>query len=143
MKYKLLIDPEREEEVIVVAHEKSELCDRIEALVIGDTKELLGYTEGEIEILDPQKTICFFVEGGHVWARTDRGSYQLKERLYQLEERFSGAFLKINQSCLVNVKKIKRFETSIGGGLAVIMEGGYRDFISRRQLKSVKERIGF
>ena len=50
--------------------------------------------------------------------------------------------MKINQSCLVRVDKIKRFHSSIGGSLMVTLEGGYRDYISRRQLKIVKERIG-
>ena len=64
-------------------------------------------------------------------------------RLYQLEELLDASFVKINQSSIVNVKKIERFEASIGGALLVILQNGHRDYVSRRQVKAVKERIGF
>ena len=51
-------------------------------------------------------------------------------------------FIKINQSCLANKTKIKRFETTIGGALKVVFKNGYIDFISRRELKNVKNRMG-
>ena len=142
MKFQLIIDPEREEEIVVFAHEKSELVRRIEAISKEPLQDLLGYKEEEIRRLDPENVSCFFVEGGRVWAETADGRYYLKERLYRLEEAFSDVFLKINQSCLVNVRKIKRFESTIGASLVVVLEGGHRDFVSRRQLKIVKERMG-
>ena len=63
-------------------------------------------------------------------------------RLYQLEELLPSDFLKINQSCLVNIEKIKRFDSSIGASLRVMLDDGDRDYVSRRQLKTVKERLG-
>ena len=52
-------------------------------------------------------------------------------------------FLKINQSCLVRVDAIERFSASIGGALSVHLKGGFKDYVSRRQMRSVKERMGF
>ena len=51
-------------------------------------------------------------------------------------------FVRINQSCLGNVRRIARFDASIGGSLMVTFENGHRDYVSRRQLKTVKERMG-
>ena len=143
MKYNLIIEPEREEEVIVYAHKRSELTDRIEAVVISENEELIGYTEQGVIRLDLSDVYAFTVEDSKVYALTEREKMALKLRLYQLEERFPYEFLKINQSCLVNVKMIKRFDSSIGGSLMVELKNGYRDYVSRRQLKAVKERIGF
>ena len=143
MKYNLIIEPEREEEVIVYAHKRSELTDRIEAVVISENEELIGYTEQGVIRLDLSDVYAFTVEDSKVYALTEREKIALKLRLYQLEERFSYEFLKINQSCLVNVKIIKRFDSSIGGSLMVELKNGYRDYVSRRQIKAVKERIGF
>jgi acetyl esterase/lipase len=39
------------------------------------------------------------------------------------------------------IKHIKRFNTSVGGALTVTLQNGFRDYVSRRQLKSVKERL--
>ena len=143
MKYRLIIEPEREEEVIVYAHKRSELTDRIEAIVLSENEELIGYTEHGVVRLDPVEIYAFIVEDSKVYVLTDSDKMLVKLRLYQLEDRFSHEFLKINQSCLVNVKMIRRFDSSIGGSLMVELKNGYRDYVSRRQLKTVKERIGF
>ena len=52
------------------------------------------------------------------------------------------SFIKLNQSCIANKNKIKKFESTIGGALKVIFKNGYIDYISRRELKNVKERMG-
>ncbi|MBE6589937.1 MAG: LytTR family transcriptional regulator [Ruminococcaceae bacterium] len=142
MKFTLLIDPDREEEIVVYAHKRTSLIGRIEELAAEDGHELIGYGEDEIVRLAPTEVVCFLVEDGHVCALTERARYRLKMRLYQLENIYSADFLKINQSCLVNVEKIKRFDSSIGASLMVTLEGGYRDYVSRRQLRAVKERMG-
>lgn len=143
MKYSIIIGKEREEEVIIFAHERSELVERLEMILQESPEGLLGYGEGEIVRIDPQKTACFTVENGHTYAVTENRKYRMKHRLYQLEESLGNDFVKINQSCIVNVKMIESFKTSIGGSLMVILRGGHRDYVSRRQLKAVKERIGF
>lgn len=142
MKFTLFINPEKEEEVIVCAHEESRLTEKIRELVSGEEDVLLGYGESTVVCLDPSNVVCFTSEDGKVFAHTANETLLVKLRLYQLEERFGSTFVKINQSCLVRTDKIKRFHSSIGGSLMVTMEGGYRDYISRRQLKTVKERFG-
>ena len=87
--------------------------------------------------------ICFSVENGKLYAITGGEKLRLRMRLYQLEEILDPSFVKINQSAVVNVKKIERFEVSIGGALQVILQNGHRDYVSRRQVKAVKERVGF
>ena len=52
------------------------------------------------------------------------------------------SFVYINQGCLANLKMIDHFDASIGGTLMVVFKSGYKDFVSRRQLKNIKERIG-
>ena len=55
---------------------------------------------------------------------------------------FNKYYVKINQSCYANIKNIKKFESTIGGSLKVIFKNNYVDYISRRELKNVKERMG-
>jgi DNA-binding LytR/AlgR family response regulator len=73
---------------------------------------------------------------------TENETFQLKERLYMLEEMLDDSFLKINQSCIANIHKIKKFDASFSGALFVTLQNGYKDYVSRRRLKAVKERIG-
>jgi DNA-binding LytR/AlgR family response regulator len=142
VKYTLIIDPEREEEIVICAREKNEMIARIESIINESCKELLGYCGDEIICLKHAAVECFFLEGGRTYAIYEGKKYLVKQRLYQIESGLGNDFLKINQSCIVNVKKIQRFETSIGGALRVRLVSGYSDYVSRRQMKSVKERIG-
>ena len=59
------------------------------------------------------------------------------------EEKVDKNFVRLNQSCLGNIRKIAHFDASIGGTLMVTFQNAHRDYVSRRQLKTVKERIGF
>lgn len=142
MKLKITIDKTREEEILIFAHEKTRLIDEIESLVNNSAKELVGYSAGEAQRLMPLIVTCFTVENNKVYAVTDKDKLQIKMRLYQLEEMLDESFIKINQSCIANINEIKRFDSSISGTLKVIFKNGYCDYVSRRNIKSVKERLG-
>ncbi len=142
MKYRIEIVQDQEEDVVIFAKENTAQLRQIEELLRKDHTELFGYGEQEMIRLDAKDVYCFFVETGRVYAKTERQSLQVRERLYVLEEKFAADFIKINQSCLVNKQKIERFRSTFGGALEVILKNGYRDYISRRQLKEVKERMG-
>lgn len=143
MKCTTVIDPNREEEVLIYAHEKTALIQEIEELVEGKSTELLGYRDNVIHILSPADVFCFLVEDNRVYALTEKEKYRMKQRLYHVETALGRDFVKINQSCIVNVRKIQKFDASLAGALMVTLKNGYRDYVSRRQLKAVKERIGF
>ena len=142
MKYTTVIDPRREEEVIIHAKKKTREIDELESYLDRMSAELMGYGEdGQIVPLRPAEVHCFIVEDGKVYALTDTGKLTVRLPLYAIEEMLSEDFVRINQSCLGNVRKIARFAASIGGALMVTFQNGHRDYVSRRQLKTVKERM--
>lgn len=143
MKIETVIDSECEERVVIYCRERTQLVEDIERLVSEKAEYILGYTDGSVYKLNPEDVYCFSVEDGKVFAVTEDKKMRVKERLYEIEGEWGSDFLKINQSCLVNVRKIQRFESSIGGALSVVLNNGYKDYISRRQIRAVKERIGF
>lgn len=144
MKYKTVIEPGREELVVIYAPEYTDRVREIEKFISQDERgELVGYLEESIIPLRSDEISAFISEGGAVYAIVSAKRILVKERLYTLEERFGSAYVRINQSCLANVSKIARFDASLSGALAVNFKDGYRDYVSRRQMKVVKERIGF
>ncbi len=142
MKFSFFVDKEREEEVVVYAHEKTKLIEDIERLVKENDFELIGYAEKEAVKLELTEVYCFVSENNKVYAICEKERYLLRFRLYQLEERLSENFVKINQSCIANIRKIKKFDASFSGTLTVIFKNGYKDFVSRRNVRKVKERLG-
>jgi DNA-binding LytR/AlgR family response regulator len=142
MKCTVIIDDGREEEVIIYAKKMTDEILEISEMINKNKSELVGYNQQETVVLPHGDIICVFVEDGRVNAMTERGIYRLRERLYTLEGELGASFVKINQSCIANTKAIEKFETSIGGSLRVVFKNGHSDYISRRQLKVVKNKFG-
>ena len=143
MKLTVIIDEERDEEIVLYLKEHKPLEERIRGILGVEEPELIGYDERGAIRLDPASVSCFSVELGRTVAVVGKKRYRIDKRLYELSALLDGRFIKINQSCIANIKMIERFDASLGGSLIVIFKDGNRDYISRRQLKSVKERIGF
>ena len=142
MKCYTYIEDVSEEKVLIYARERSKLIDEIESLVESVNVDLTGTFNDEIVKIDINEVSCFISENNKVFALISDKKYQIKQRLYQIEEMNLEQFIKINQSCLANKKKIKKFESTIGGSLMVVFKNGYIDYISRRELKNVKQRMG-
>ena len=142
MKCYTYIKENEEERVLIYAHDRTRLVEDIESLVLGSEIDLTGSYDSEIIKIDINDVICFISENNKVYALIGDKKYQIRYRLYQIEELNLNMFIKINQSCLANKTKIKKFETTIGGALKVVFKNDYIDFISRRELKNVKKRMG-
>ena len=142
MKFKLFIDKNHDDEVIVYAHEESELTKQIEDIVTKSESQIVAYIDREAVVLELADVYCFVVEDNKVFAITSKDKLKVKSRLYQLEEMLPHTFVKVNQSCIANIKMIKSFDSKISGSLLVRFKNGYSDYVSRRQLKVVKERMG-
>ena len=142
MKCEIIIDPQGEEKIIIHAKEKTKLIEEIENMAKKDSQDFFGYKNSEIIKLDPKDIFLLTVIDNKIYALCQNEKYLMKERLYSLEERLPGYFVRINQSCIGNIKKMERFDTSISGTLKIRFKNGYSDYVSRRQLKIIKERIG-
>ena len=142
MKCYTYIEDTKEEKVLIYANKRSKLIDEIESIVLASDIDISGTYNDEIIKIDINEVSCFISENNKVFALINDKKYQIKQKLYQIEEMNLNTFIRINQSCLANKKKIKKFESTIGGSLKVVFKNGYIDFISRRELKNVKQRMG-
>ena len=142
MKFSLFIETEREEEVIVYAHRESELTESIKDLVSGTNNNLVGYKNNELVKINLENVYCFTIENNKLYAVMEKEKLLIKQRLYQIEEMLGSKYIKINQSSIANINFIDRFDASIGGTLTVIFKNKYKDYVSRRQIKEVKKRMG-
>ena len=137
MKFTVILNSEREDEVIVYAKEKNSLVNSIEDLVNGADNYFTVQNERGIKRITEKEAYCFYIEDKKVYALTEKEKLLLKMRLYSIEEKLSEDFIKINQSTVINIKKIQRFDVSVTGTLKVIMKNGYTDYVSRRRIKNV------
>ncbi len=141
MNLEIFIDKTKDEKVLVYAQEKNEIVKEIERIVKQSNSELIGYKDNEAKKLSLFDVNCFISENNKVYALTDE-KLQVKLRLYQIEDELNDDFIKINQSCIANIRQIEKVQATFSGSLSVIFKNGYKDYISRRNLKIVKERLG-
>ena len=142
MKFSLILGEEYEGEVVIYAKEENATVSAIRAICEKEEKNIVGYSDGGIYTLSPYEIDCFVSEKDQLFAYTAVGKLRIKSRLSKIEENLPTYFLRINQSCIANINMIERFDASFSGTLGVIFKNGYRDYVSRRNLKKVKERIG-
>lgn len=142
MKISIYIDKKREEEIQIFVHEESELLEQIKSLVTDYSTQINGFKDKEIHPLKITDIFCFTVESNKLFALTENDKFLIKERLYNVEKDLPSNFIKINKSCIANINKIEHFDATFSGTLIVKFKNGHTDYVSRRSVKAVKERLG-
>lgn len=143
MIFKLVIDKEKEEQIVATVHGRSALVNEIEALVTGEARQdvLTGYTEEDTAFLKISEIECICVEEGKSFAvYSDGVRYRLRGRLYELEAQLGSEFVRINKSALANWSRILRFKASIAGAVNIEFKSGYTEYVSRRCFAELKRR---
>lgn len=107
------------------------------------TATISGNLNEKIYILNPENIYLFYSMRGKVLADTKESSFEIKQKLYEVEENLVGSsFIRISKSAIVNIYKIKNIEISFNGSLVVKFDNGHDEVISRRFVGKVKEFIG-
>ena len=125
MKFKLIIDADAEEEIIVVAHAPSSLTQQIEDLVNG-SEYIIGHRDDEIRRLTFGEIECITIHNRKVIAIDTKGNhYRIQDRLRDLEDVVPTYFVRINKSTLANEHRILRFDAAFNGGVDAVFQCGY------------------
>ena len=144
MKFKLIIDKTKDEEMVATVHQRSALTDQIEALIRSHagTDTITAYTEDEMKLLPFSDIECITVLGGKTWAiDTQNHRYRLKYRLYELEELLPASFIRINKSALANENRLDHFAVTCTGAVDAVFKCGWREYVSRRCFAQIKRRF--
>ena len=84
-----------------------------------------------------------YAGNGKVYAVTDGEAYVLRLRLYEAEERLNPSqFVRISNSEIINIKKVKNFDLSFSGTIYVELANGTSTYVSRRYVPKVKKILG-
>lgn len=144
MKFRLMIDPSKEEEVMVTAHRRSELTEQLEELVTrySGPDRLPVYTEEDRRLLPFSQIECITVLDGKTYAIDTEGVHnRVRLRLYEVEQLLPPGFIRINKSTLANRARLVRFTTAYSGAVDAVFKCGYRDYVSRRCFAEIKRRF--
>lgn len=144
MKFNLIIDKTKDEELTLTVHSRSELVDRIEAMIAeqNDSDKLVACNDDETRLLSFSDIECITVIDGRTWAVDTHGTkLRLKKRLYELEEILPSHFIRINKSAIANEKRLVKFKTAFSGAVDAVFKCGYVEYVSRRCFADIKRRF--
>lgn len=123
-----------------------ELSDEIQNIIkyvsnINTTPTQIVATEdNKIYFIDLDKVICFFSKDKYNYVRIKDGTYKIKYKLYELEEIFKERdFIRISNSCIINVKQVECFDTSILGTVLVKFKDNTQEKVSKRNFAQIKK----
>ena len=142
MKFRLIIDKDKDEEIVATVHDRTPLIDEIEALLSKHTDRIPGYIEDDIKMLSISEIECITVLDGKTYAIDSKNKrYRLKQRLYEMEAALPASFIRINKSTLANENALDRFSVTIAGSVDAVFKCGYREYVSRRCFAQIKRRL--
>ena len=143
MRFKIIIDNTKEEQIVATVHEPSALTEKIRQLVeeSAGTDRVAAWLEDDIRMLPFSQIACISVQDGKTWAVDQTGKrYRLKQRLYELEAVLPASFIRINKSAIANEQLIERYAATFSGAVDAVFRGGYREYVSRRCFAQIKRR---
>ena len=80
-----------------------------------------------------------YTSGRKLIIQTDNNSYFSTKTLSKIEEVLNkDRFIRISQSEIVNMRKVKQFEMKLVGTIGLEFENGEKTWVSRSSVKTVK-----
>ena len=145
MKVEIKIDPECERPRVVVITNRvtDEINDMISRLNDEPPRLITGIREGTVSIIEQEDILRIYAASGRVFAVTQAGEYVLRRRLYELEQQLDKkSFVRISNSEIINLKKVKGFDLSLSGTIRVTLCDGTATYASRRYVARIKQLLG-
>ena len=129
-------------EITINSPEKTEQVIEIENALLnlnsGNISEIIGMQGNNLYILNVSDIIKFYSDEKKNFCKTAEGDFVIKERLYILEDNLpNDRFIRISNSVIVNIEKVKCFDTSMLGSIIIIFKDNTKEYVSKRRVSSV------
>lgn len=137
------IGPNEEEELIL----KCRSIDRDTMKLLNSFKPGKGklhvWQNGEIHLIAEEEVFYFESVDQKVFAYCEREVYEIKKKLYELEEELTeGTFIRATKSSILNLDKIKSLAPAFGGRFEALLKNGEKTIISRQYVGVLKKKLG-
>ena len=144
MKVSIELDPQMDEpEMIIRAHRLTEDVARLQQLILEQKMTPLTFYKDRSEyFVDVSEILFFETDGEKIYGHTREEAYEVRQKLYELEEILPIAFCRISKSTIVNTKQIYSIEKSFSGTSTVNFYQTHKQVhVSRHYYQLLKERL--
>ena len=146
MKVRIEIETDLEDAEVIVRCNKIDdqilTLQRVITEMNGHNKQLLFYKNDTEYYLPLNKILFFDTEAGSISAHTANDVYQVKYKLYELEEMLPGYFMRVSKSSILNTNHVYSITKNITAASVVAFEKSYKQvYVSRNFYKALKSRL--
>lgn len=137
------VDKQQDEAIVITYMEWTKQMEDIKNYILGSGKHITGYRDDiGMKQIRIDEILYFEAVGELVFAYTLEEMYEIKMRLYQIEESLKIDKIKrVSKSVLANLRKIESVRPALNGRLYAKMSGGEEILISRQYAKEVTAEI--
>ena len=134
-----------EEEIIIRCKSLTPEITELQNIILEgmEKKKSFVFYKGEARVYFPLKEILFFeTDQDGICAHTVDDSYQIKYRLYELEELLPRYFMRVSKSTILNTKKIFSIDRNLYASSSVVFRNTHKQvFVSRHYYKPLIEQM--
>ncbi len=133
--------------VAIYTKEKTEQVENIiyaiENASENDFPVIPAHLNGErLVILSQRDIVRVYIENRRVLVETDDNVYTVRKTLSGMEEDLNpGRFIRISQSEIINLYKVKCFDINIAGTIGIEFDNGAKTWASRSRVKAIKKML--
>ena len=130
--------------VVILTDQMTEEVNAILRMLSESEQKLIaGFRDDTAAVLDEKDILRIYATNGKVFAVLPSGEYTLRMRLYEAEERLKQHnFIRISNSEIINLKKVRNFDLSFTGTVCVVLSDGSKTYASRRYVTRLKGVLG-
>lgn len=144
MKVQIEVDEQYTETTITIQTNKwtEELEQIIQFIQKKEPKRLFGIDAEQTILLTPAEIDYIYAENRKVYAAVGTKRFEIKMKLFEIEQALAAHhFMRFSKSVIGNVNNIARFELSFNGNLCVYFKSGNKEYISRKYVASIKDKL--
>jgi len=144
MKIRVELDSDLAEvEIVIRAARFDAQLEQIQQALEQATAPPIIFYKGVSEyFLDIDNILFFETDGGKIFAHAREDAYEVKFKLYELEDRLPYYFCRISKSSIINSKAIYSLEKSFSGSSSVRFYDTHKEvYVSRHYYQILKEKL--
>ena len=137
------IDDPGAEQVIIECTEVTKEIEEIRAFALSRGKGITGFSENQqAKRLSADDIYYFEAVDEKSFAYTKDSVYEIKQRLYELEEAFAGFYyIRCSKSVVINLMKLEGITPALNGRFTAKMKNGEKLIISRKYAPDIIARV--
>lgn len=146
MKIRIELDESlEEEEIIIRASKLTPEISQLQSIISEATKSTkpIEFYKGDTRIYISIDEVLFFeTDDKGISAHTANESYEIRYKLYELEELLPGFFMRVSKSTILNTKKIFAIDRNLYSSSVVSFRDTHKQvFVSRHYYKALIEKM--